>query len=282
MNEGQIQLVETDFTDLENVEKPEMVYKYRSWGKGEPNSDNVLLKNELYLAPPSGFLDEFDCKIPVRYDLLSDEEVLKWGEPIVRRVHSRWNDEAIKREVKYLSANLPFKDPIKMKAFEEEEWKSYDQKAGVLSLCTNPLNADMWQMYGDNNQGICYGYEPNSLIRSCRFGGGGSVIYGKELPIIHPFMSPTLMGSIRVYCKLDKWRFEEEYRIREFNESLVNRSNRVRAYSDDILKEVTLGSKFSNESIPDIINILKQKGSLAILYKCKLINGSLIRIEIKY
>lgn len=282
MKEEQIQLVEADFVDLESVEKPDVVYKYRSWGKGELNSDNVLLLNQLYLAEPSSFVDELDCKIPVRYDLLSDEEILQWGEPIVRIMHPKWNDKAIKSEVIRLSKNLPFKDEQKMNDFKEYEWKLYNSKAGVLSLCTNPLNMDMWEMYGDNNKGICYGYEPNSLIRSCGFGGGGSVIYDAELPIIHPFMSPVLMGSIRVYCKLEKWSFEEEYRIREFNEALEFRAKRIRTYPDEILKEVTLGKDFDEGKISIIKDILRQKGSHASLYKCELINGRLERIRLDY
>jgi hypothetical protein len=282
MDIEQIQLVEVDFTDLENVEKPEMVYKYRSWNKGDSNSDNVLLKNQLYLAEPSSFVDQFDCKIPIRYDLLSDEEILKWGEPIVRRMHARWNDKAIKNEVIRLADRLPFKDENKMKLFREGEWKSYNGIAGVLSLCTNPLNKEMWEMYGDKNMGICYGYEPNALIRSCTFGGGGSVIYGDDLPIIHPLMPPILMASIRVYCKLKEWEFEEEYRIREFNDALKTKSNRVRTYSNETLREVTLGFDFDKEQIARIIDILKQKGSSAILYLSEISDGALSRSRIDY
>jgi len=282
MNIEQIQLVEVDFTDLENVEKPEMVYKYRSWNKGDNNSDNVLLKNQLYLAEPSSFVDQFDCKIPTRYDLLTDEEILQWGEPIVRRMHARWNDKAIKNEVIRLAERLPFKDESKMKLFIADEWKSYNGKSGILSLCKNPLNYEMWKMYGDDNTGICYGYETNRLIRSCGFGGGGPVIYQDELPIIHPLMDSILVASIRVYYKLIKWEFEEEYRIRDFSEANTNKANRVRVYSDDILKEVTLGHSFDDEQIPRIIEILQKKGSHADLYKCEMVDGALWRSLIDY
>nr|WP_294873520.1 hypothetical protein [uncultured Pedobacter sp.] len=282
MNIEQIQLVEADFTDLENVEKPNMVYKYRSWDKGDINSDNVLIKNQLFLAEPSSFVDQFDCKIPIRYDLLTDEEILKWGEPIVREMHPRWNDKAIKNEVVYLANRLPFKDENKMRIFREDEWASYNGMAGVLSLCTNPLNKEMWEMYGDKSMGICYGYEPNALIRSCGFGGGGYVIYNDDLPIVNPLMSHILMASIRVYCKLREWEFEEEYRIREFNDTLKTKSNRVRTYSNDVLREVTLGYDFDKERIAKIIDILKQKGSSAILYKSEIIDGALSRSRIDY
>ncbi|MBT2561121.1 DUF2971 domain-containing protein [Pedobacter sp. ISL-68] len=282
MDIEQIQLVEVDFTDLENVEKPEMVYKYRSWNKGDVNSDNVLLKNQLFLAEPSSFVDQFDCKIPTRYDLLTDEEILQWGEPIVRRMHTRWNDKAIKNEVIRLAARLPFKDENKMKLFIADEWKSYNDKSGILSLCKNPLNNEMWKMYGHDHTGICYGYETNKLIRSCGFGGGGPVTYQDELPIIHPLMDSILVASIRVYYKLTKWEFEEEYRIRDFSEANVNKANRVRVYSDDILKEVTLGHSFDDEQIPRIIEILRKKGSHADLYKCEIVDGALSRLLIDY
>lgn len=282
MNIEQMQLVESDFTDLENVEKPEMVYKYRSWNKGDIHSDNVLLKNQLFLARPDSFNDHFDCKIPTRYDLLSNEEILRWGEPIVRSVHPRWNDKAIKNEVFYLANRLPFKDENKMKLFMVEEEKSYNDKAGVLSLCISPSNREMWEMYGDKNMGICYGFETNSLIRSCKFGGGGLVIYDDRLPIIHPLMSHLLKSAIRVYCKLTKWEFEEEYRIREFNENLKHVSNRVRVYKDDVLKEVTLGCRFDEDQISVVVDILKQKGKHTRLFKCEVIADVIKRFEVAY
>ena len=282
MNIEQIQLVEADFRELENVEKPEMVYKYRSWNKGDIHSDNVLLKNQLFLAEPESFKDKFDCKIPVRYDLLTHEELLLWVERIVRSQHPRWNEKAIQNDVKYFVNRLPFGDESEMEIFKTVEWKLYNEKAGVLSLCTNPLNDEMWNMYGDKNMGICYGYQTNSLIRSCKFGGGALVIYDDELPIIHPLMSYILMASIRVYCKLTEWEFEEEYRLREFNESINNIANRIRTYENDILKEVTLGYNFNKDQILIIIEILKQKGSYAELYTCELIGDTITRSKLDY
>jgi len=282
MNLEDIHLVEISYSNLDEVEKPEMVYKYRSWNKGDVYSDNVLLKNQLYLAPPSSFVDKYDCKIPTRYDLLTEEETLKWGKPIVRAMHPRWNDKAIETELKYLVGRLPFKDIEKMKAFEEDEWTAYDAMAGILSLCTNPLNEEMWKMYGDGFSGICYGYNTEELIRGCGLRAAGPVIYVDELPIIHPLMDTIQKGTIRVFFKLREWEFEEEYRVREFSEANRDKANRIKIYSDDILKEVILGKDFDKEQIPIITNILKYKGSHATLFITELINGQLVRSAVDY
>ena len=49
------------------------VYKYRDWGK--PFHRKLLLEPSVYLSAPSDFEDPLDCKIPIRYDLLTDIEI---------------------------------------------------------------------------------------------------------------------------------------------------------------------------------------------------------------
>ena len=65
-----------NFLGTQNFEEmylPPIMYKYRDW----TNSYNkrVLTERELYLARPDSFEDESDCKVPIRYDLLTDDDI---------------------------------------------------------------------------------------------------------------------------------------------------------------------------------------------------------------
>jgi len=282
MNIEDIRAVEIDFVDLEEVYMPAIVYKYRTWNVGDSNSDNVLLKNQLFLASPSSFVDESDCRIPIRYDLLTDQEILIWSERTARRMFPKYNDDAIKREVQHYIGRIPFRNKEKMNQYDEQEWIDYNNNAGVLSLCIQSLNEDMWKMYGDDHKGICYGFSTIELIRGCNLKGGGVVRYVNELPIIHPFEDTILKANKRVYYKFNSWSFEEEYRIRDFTEQNQDPRNRIKTYPDHVLKEVTLGKDFDDGQIPVIIEHLRSKEVQPTLFRCVVVDNRLTREHLNY
>jgi hypothetical protein len=282
MDKNNIRKIEVDYVDLDQVEIPHIVYKYRSWGIGDLNADNVLLKNQLYMCAPSGFVDQFDCKIPTRYDLLTEDEIREWIREKLVWQHPKWNEATIQRELDYYEKRNAFYNKDEMRKYEEYEWRLYNDKSGILSLCIQPLNIKMWEMYGDNHKGVCYGFETINLIRECKMGGGGHVIYCKELPVIHPFEDLAIQANTRVYYKLIEWEFEEEYRIRTFAEENSNSSNRLKIYPDYVLKEVTLGKDMDEKRQKSIIGILNAREHKPKVFKCSIAESHLIREEIEY
>ena len=284
INEFEITEVETDYQDIERVQKPSLVYKYRTWNKGDVFNDNVLLKNQLYLAHPESFVDELDCRIPARYDLLTDKEIETWTEKMLRGEFPQYNEAAIQRDIKHYTPRkiTEFRDKDFIEKFNKGEWKSYNSLSGILSVCKQPLNVAMWEMYGAEHSGICYGFATDELIRECKVGGGGDVLYVDELPTVHPFESTLYKATIRVYTKLKHWEFEEEYRIRTFSEDNYQNANRIKTFPDHVLKEVTLGVNFDETQIPVIIETLKAKTYKPLLYKCISKENQLDRIPINY
>lgn len=276
------EVVGIDMVDLNEVEKPEIVYKYRSWNQGIPSHDRVLTGNQLFMAQPSSFEDEFDCKIPERFDLMSDIEEREWITRFFQREHPRYNSQAISRMVDEQARKIPFKDAERMSEFNKWEWDTYNSMTGVLSLCTQALSSEMWSYYGENGKGICYGFHLSTLIESSPGLMGGYVQYVEDLPIISPLYDLMYKAFLRVMCKLQKWGFEEEYRLRSFHESNTTAQNRVITYPPEALMEVILGREFDDNEVEVIIQHLKNMGSIARLYKCIEINNVLLRNEIEY
>ncbi len=280
MNEYELIGVQT--LPIEEVDKPKVVYKYRSWNIGEAYDDRVLTHNQLYMSEPVRFKDKLDCRVPIRYDLMSDKEIYLWSIKMAKRDHPRYNEDTINKIAIEALDRLPFRDEVRLKHIEEQEWISYNQWAGVLCLCMQSLNLRMWEEYGNNHKGICYGFHTNELILSCNLNGGAEVQYVDPLPVILPSMELMVQSGLKAYYKRKEYIFEEEYRLRTFNPNNKNPSNRIKVYPNEALAEVTLGKDFDPSSISKIINILLAKNSNAILYKCLMKNGSLIREEINY
>ncbi|WP_291065098.1 hypothetical protein [Empedobacter sp. UBA4754] len=62
---------------LDDGEYPKIIYKYRNWLSSFQK--NFILNREVYLSSPIKFTDEFDCKIPIRHDLMNNEQLLEYA-----------------------------------------------------------------------------------------------------------------------------------------------------------------------------------------------------------
>lgn len=276
IEKSQLHPVEIDYVELEAVQKPDIVHKYRSW-KQDIYHDNVLLKNQLYMSAPSDFEDKLDCKNPTRYDAMTEEETKIWIERKIRDEHPRFNDKAVAGLVEHYYRRSRLKDADFIGQFEKEEWNQYNRLTGILSVTHDPLSEAMWVKYANSHTGISYGFDTNALIRGCKIGGGGDVQYVDELPLIHPLDDIIVQATNRVYYKTKDWEFEQEYRLRTFSYD-----DRVRTYPNEALMEVVLGKDFEMEQLPEIIEILKTKGGHVKLFKIEAIEGLLSKSPILY
>lgn len=265
-----------EWEELETISKPSLVYKYRSWNKS-PLHDNLLLKNHLYLSAPSDFEDQMDCKNPIRYDLLTDQETKFWIEKTFRGLHPKYNDDSVRRHVDFYYERNGFKNDAYLKRFRSSEWNDYNKMAGVLSLTVNPLSEALWMKYGDSNAGIAYGFDTDLLIRSTQIPTGGIVQYVDELPVIHPFHDQMEQIMIRIFFKTKEWAFEQEYRLKDFTHA-----GRLRTFSDQALTEVILGKEFDMAQFAEIIEVLKAKGAHVKLFKIEVVEGLLTKLPIQY
>jgi hypothetical protein len=271
------QLTNIDILPIEQVEKPKIVYKYRSWNRDIKYDDMVLTHNQLYMSEPLKFKDKLDCRSQTRYDLMTDEEILNWSEKMTKRDHPRFNDEAIRKlAVKNLD-RVPFKDEELMKKLQEDEWLSYNDWAGVLSLCVTSTSDAMWSEYGANHSGICYGFFTDDLIKGCMLSGGAKVEYVDELPVILQSMHPFVQSGLKAYYKLRNYEYEEEYRLRTFNPNNKDIVNRIKIYPNEVLAEVVFGKDFDKEQIKVIRGIIEKRNSKAVLYQCSISDSKLIR-----
>ncbi len=270
-----INVLSKDMITLNEVELPPIVYKFRNWKNPDnPFHDNIILRNEIYIPNPNEFEDIKDCRNPIRYDLLSDDKLLLFIKQRLQNDHPRYNDLAIHKMAIEIYNRGHHRDKEWLQKFEDVEWEIESQMRGIYSVTSDPLNEIMWQKYGDEGKGLCYGFNTYNFILDTGLRAGGKVNYTAELPVISPFDDVVIQLWKRIYCKEDSWEFEDEYRLGVFGirRRLVNINN-------DSLVQLILGPAFPEAEISTIIELLKARGGSVKLYRADIVIKELNRVE---
>lgn len=161
--------------------------------------------------------------------------------------------------------------------FEAENWEKESKIRGIYSVTSDPLNETMWQKYGDEGKGICYGFNTYNFILDTGLKSGGKVNYTQKLPEISPFDEVELQLWKRIYCKEEQWGFEDEYRL-----GIFGIRQRLVHINDECLEEVILGPNFPPENITFIAEQIKAKGTCVRLFKTQVINKIISIEELQY
>ena len=242
--------------EFENIEKPNPIYKYRSWAN--QYNRTVITELSVYLAPPTSFEDKLDCKNPVRYDLLTDEQIRSYFYNESLEQNSHFSQQ---QHIQF--ANEWFeKTGIRHKDFtdkqQEKDFLEWDQRIGILSLTGDPTRIEMWEKYSDSHKGFCVGFDSEVMFKF--MGGGGKVMYVETLPVVMPSIIDDYMVQVhkQVYHKLKKWEFEDEYRIQLFNINGHTSKSRVVKLPPEAFKEIILGDKMPDGDKKEIKTVAEK------------------------
>jgi len=236
---------------IDQVERPDILYKYRDWSS--PYHDTIIKNRQVYLAPPSSFEDKLDCKNPTRYDLLTDEQIYEKYLHFSKIHNKHFSRQQHRKYARDNSKTSPFKQKGTVEKWNAETFAEYDTRFGVLCLTSNPKNKAMWTKYANDHTGICVGLDPDIVFKY--IGGGGIVTYVDELPIIlpEPFQSMNEQHILQVHFKEMKWNFEEEYRTHKFSYEPFSDQDRTLTLPPTAFKELIFGVHVNNNDREEII-----------------------------
>ncbi len=246
-----------DYAKLEDIDLPEVVYKYRSW------SDNYhkrfLTEREVFLASPGTFEDQLDCRNPTRFDLLTKKQIYDYFMWSSQNDNPNFTRQEHRKFARYWSKVSDVNNPKIVKEFMDKSVQDYYEREGILSLTENWNNNKMWEKYGDDGKGICIGYDTKIMFQ--HLGGGGAVEYCDKLPDIfpEPFMHYAEAMRNRVYFKTHEWDFEEEYRTKKFWPNPASISDRQIQLPPSAFKKVIFGHNVSEKDKEVIISVVKEK-----------------------
>jgi len=261
--------------DFEEMDLPPILYKYRDWNN--PDHKKILTENEVYLSSPVNFEDEFDCKVPIRYDLLTDQDIYNKyllesknnNKTFSRRQHRQFARDWAKKGL--------LKDQKRIKELDNEFFEKFNKVFGVLSLTAIPDNTKMWKKYSAEHTGFCVGFHTIPLLNlSQYFGGGGEVSYSDEFPIIKAFDLIEKKNHHQIFSKLNKWEFEKEYRLTKIN--INDRRAKIPA---EIYTVIILGAKIPNDSKLEIIRIASNNFHKVNFSQSVIVNHSVILNKIE-
>jgi|GEM_PF-1885205 len=271
-----MKIINRELKEIEEIEAPEILYKYRNFVN--ENHIRVLTDFEIFFAAPSSFEDRYDCKIPIRYELLTNQEIFekylydshKRNLSFNRRQHREWAKEWTRKS--------PIKNKARLLKYRDDEFIEFDKRIGVLSLTANNSSLPMWNKYSENQTGFCVGFDSKKLFRF--LGGGSAVQYYKELPTIrpNPWHPPDLQNYLRIYSKLENWEFEEEYRTMIFGDGELTVDSRKRKLETDVYKEIILGDKITKEN-KELIEEITHDKFPNVEIKVQKIENDKIKIE---
>ena len=244
-------------TTLDEIEYPEIVYKYRCWDN--PYHKSILNGRQVFMAAPSSFEDEFDCKFPLRWDLLTNADIYQYFLTESHKNNPERNRQKHRKFARDWTKISDVRNPQRVKEHQEETFQDYDERVGILSLTANPVRDEMWNNYACNHEGFVVGF--NSRIMFEFLGGGGEVIYVDEIPIIYPSPKHSFdeQRHFQIFHKLSEWNFEEEYRTTIFRQNPLIDEERTIELPPEAYQEIILGSCMSHENIAEIRDIVAKE-----------------------
>jgi hypothetical protein len=269
--------VETELIPFHELKLPDTLYKYRDFN----DSDHLRLisHREVYYSSPDKFEDKLDCKNPSRWDLVTQKEILNKYFDDVRENHPHLADEDQMQMAYELAQNTQVTNPDFVAKRQEETFKSFDLRTGILCLTAYPGELKMWEKYGTNHTGFCVGFDPKVMLNGLG-SGGGEVDYVEELPDIHPIKDSHLIQSTKqIFKKIDIWNFEKEYRSYIFRNRELIREDRIVKVPAEGIKEIILGAAMPETNERKLLAIIPKELRHIKIKKVVIYNGNITIIN---
>lgn len=243
-------------------EIPEMVYKYRDWKNDFHRK--ILLHQEIFIPSPRKFNDPFDCRIPIAYHLLKDDEKLakEYFNQAVDRHFPEYSKEKHDQEVVKLLDEGRYKNEEFIKSQNQKWIETMHDRLGVFSVTAVNDNVLMWAHYSNNHQGFCVGFDSAMLFRY--LGGGGEIHYVEEFPTILPTEDFTTQQRMQINTKASYWDYEIEYRLTK-----MNCANEIITIPKEIITKVILGYKIPESDEKDILKLISIELPHVKIFKTK-------------
>jgi hypothetical protein len=187
---------------------PNKVYKY----KNAESALETLREQVIFLPSISQFNDPFDCKIPIDFGVMADNEELQRQFSAKFLVDPDTPLDKRSEIVDRILANGRIKDVENLGKMEEARIRKMEEVFAVFCLSVVPNNLLMWAHYADSHKGICIGFNPTRLIEAINPTWVGPVRYSLEYPKLSVLDQPETMLEILLFNKSIDWFYEKEIR----------------------------------------------------------------------
>jgi hypothetical protein len=275
MNTTTIKILGSELIDYKDFKMPETLYKYRSWA--DKYHQRLITNREVFFAAPTSFEDKFDCKNPVRWDLLTDEEILNKYYQDSHSLYPNFSpDERMEFAIEWANHTM-IRDKDYVAEQEKKTFELFDSYTGVLSLTEYPAEIRMWNKYCISHTGFCVGFDAKIMLDGIGT-GGGIVLYHEELPIIYPTPKQSFIHQtiLQIFNKYKEWDFEKEYRTYKFRNQALTIEERTVVVPAIAFKEIILGALMDKDSEDKLLASIPNELKHIKLKKAYIDNGNII------
>jgi hypothetical protein len=221
----------------------ETVYRYRPINQW---LERILVRNELFFAPPEAFNDPWDCRCDVSageylqgldtailYEKTVGElhELLgeSYNSPLSGRVApdrlAKMSQPEIVSLAQEIYADLDLGNPEKQQARQHQMQRNLDTWRKHLGVCCFAGRGDnmlMHSHYADQHRGCCLEFQirndkgnRESIFEEPKL-EFEDVVYKDEVPSVQLYYPITLVIKKMLLTKLSSWKYEEEVRVIRF------------------------------------------------------------------
>lgn len=227
--------------------EPEFVYKYGKWDKD--GSERIITRHTIKLTSPSEFNDPYDCGIPMRYDLLSEDDFKKYAYDLSKAKHSNRSEEFHQQQVKFAMTDGRLAKELKAGKYDEifrKEINRWKDVFGIFCASKNYSNILLWSHYADNHRGFCVKLKSEGILNAVGY-IMGPVIYNDEISELLPSYNKNTDEAYKTtiqqfFPKYSGWSYEEEIRFIGFK-----KANKIVEIDPQIIEAIYFGWSMTPE-----------------------------------
>jgi hypothetical protein len=255
-------------TTLEEIQLPEIVYKYRDWNN--PLHKRVITHQEIYFAAPLDCQEQHECNLPRDYAYITDDIAYKYyyaTSPLHGYVTHEQRDRIAREMVKL----KPYSDVKHREYIEQLFRKRLNETLSIFCVCPFRDNLNLWETFADDQTGFCVGFDARELLRVEQLAGsGGNIKYYPtgNPPLIKPIHfseEERLIDMIDVVYSLpDIYSEEKEYRFAK-----SHLATKEIPLPRNCFKEIVLGNSMRAEEVDSIVALIRQHLSACKILQAK-------------
>lgn len=199
--------IEGQNKEISNI--PKTLYKYRTTSAQHLD---ILFKRQIFFSSADKFNDPFDCFIPIRFDLLTEDEFDEMSISIICKYSLLSKVEATSHYFQKVKGDPKFRQYSNRDEMMQWQLENLRKKVTVFCLSKENDNILLWSHYSANHTGICIGFDRDFLYYNTG-ASVGKVEYLDDYLTLKPTPVQEPTHIFQVLTKAKKWEYEMEYRF---------------------------------------------------------------------
>lgn len=254
---------------IDLIKLPDPLYKYITWEKDYHK--RMISQNEIYFA--SNFNDPSDTRIPLRYDLGTNEQILELFRTHIKMEYPYLTEDEVEKIARDEIRENNIKNPQKIRSIIRNQFEITENKYGVFSVSKEYDNILMWSHYAKSHTGIVVRFDckklrsfiENDCVKIGLCIVWDQIDYQPKFPLLNPYnMNESDIVIKPLLIKYENWKYENEIRFIAFDYS-----NKTLNLPEGIIDRVFIGCKTSDKNINEIVKSTKNKNIETLRAKIK-------------